>query len=133
MSITTVLPEDFLITGCTSQPPVVLRIEPWTQAHFTRWGYDPRSAYSERFHLPLVGPILRDYRAGLGMPLKAKWLASVSLSLAVSTSAVFAIRMPWAKAGCVMLGLIGLWYIWSRVPLREKVLAEREHSDSDQA
>ena len=56
MSITTVLPEDFLITGCTSQPPVALRIEPWTQAHFTRWGYDPRSAYSERFHLPLVGP-----------------------------------------------------------------------------
>ncbi|WP_395090495.1 YbaN family protein [Armatimonas sp.] len=96
------------------------------------------SRSSEKFlswllHLPLVGPLLCDYRAGLGMPLKTKWLASVSLSLAVSISAIFAIRMPWAKASCITLGLIGLWFIWTRVPLREKVLAERKHSDSNQA
>ena len=89
------------------------------------------SKSSEKFlswllNLPMVGPLLQDYRAGLGMPLKAKWFASVSLSLAVSTSAFFAIRPLWGKCGCVALGLIGLWYIWTRVPLRERVLAEQD-------
>lgn len=79
-------------------------------------------------NLPVVGPLLQDYRAGLGMPLKAKWAASASLSLAVTLSAAFAIRLLWAKVGCVALGLVGLWYIWTRVPLRENVLAEREAS-----
>ena len=92
------------------------------------------SRSSEKFlhwllNLPLVGPLLQDYRGGLGMPLRAKWFASVSLTLAVSISALFAIRMPWAKVGCIALGLIGLWYIWTQVPLRERVLAEREPSD----
>jgi uncharacterized protein len=92
------------------------------------------SRSSERFlnwllNLPLVGPLLRDYRAGLGMPQKAKWAASVSLSLAVSASSYFAIRPLWGKIGCITLGLIGLWYIWTQVPLRERVLrvlAEQE-------
>jgi uncharacterized membrane protein YbaN (DUF454 family) len=60
------------------------------------------------------------------MPLKAKWFASISLSLAVSISSLFAIRLLWGKIGCIALGLIGLWYIWTRVPLREKVLAKQE-------
>ncbi|MCX6367975.1 MAG: YbaN family protein [Armatimonadetes bacterium] len=89
------------------------------------------SRSSEKFlfwllNLPLVGPLLQDYRAGLGMPLKAKWFASISLSLAVSISSLFAIRLLWGKIGCIALGLIGLWYIWTRVPLREKVLAKQE-------
>ena len=89
------------------------------------------SRSSEKFlswllNLPLVGPLLQDYRAGLGMPLKAKWFASASLSLAVSISSLFAIRLLWGKIGCIALGLIGLWYIWTRVPLREKVLAKQE-------
>jgi uncharacterized membrane protein YbaN (DUF454 family) len=89
------------------------------------------SRSSEKFlfwllNLPLVGPLLQDYRAGLGMPLKAKWFASISLSLAVSVSSLFAIRLLWGKIGCIALGLIGLWYIWTRVPLREKVLAKQE-------
>lgn len=79
--------------------------------------------------LPLVGPLLRDYRAGLGMPLRAKWAASVSLSTAVTLSSVFAIRSLWGKTGCIVLGLIGLWYIWTRVPLRERVLAETPPSN----
>ena len=88
------------------------------------------SKSSEKFlswllNLPVVGPLLRDYRAGLGMPLRAKWAASVSLSLAVSLSSTFAIRLLWGKVGCIVLGLIGLWYIWTQVPLREKVLAEQ--------
>lgn len=89
------------------------------------------SRSSDRFlswllNLPMVGPLLQDYRAGLGMPLRAKWFASISLSLAVSISASLAIRPLWGKAGCIVLGLIGLWYIWTRVPLREKVLAEQK-------
>lgn len=91
------------------------------------------SKSSEKFlawllNLPMVGPLLQDYRAGLGMPLRAKWFASVSLSLAVSTSSLFAIRPLWGKLGCIALGLIGLWYIWTRVPLRERVLAEQDAS-----
>lgn len=83
------------------------------------------SKSSEKFlswllDLPVVGPLLRDYRAGLGMPLRAKWAASVSLSLAVGFSSGFAIRLLWGKVGCITLGLIGLWYIWTQVPTAPK-------------
>jgi uncharacterized protein len=79
-------------------------------------------------NLPVVGPLVADYRAGRGMTRNVKWSASASLTLAVTLSAAFAIRMVWAKAGCVALGLIGLWYIWTCVPLRENTLSASSDS-----
>jgi uncharacterized membrane protein YbaN (DUF454 family) len=75
--------------------------------------------------LPGVGPMVRDYRAGLGMPRRAKAWA-IGMILAVSTiSAVFAVGNRWIGAAIVAIALIGVWYVGWRVPTREKVLAER--------
>lgn len=39
-----------------TEPVAPLSFLPWEQPHFSRWGYDARSAYCERFWLPVLGP-----------------------------------------------------------------------------
>lgn len=66
---------------------------------------------------PVVGQLVRDYREGRGMPLRAKWLACASIALAVGFSLT---RIP-ALAGQVawaLVGLAGILYITLRVPTR---------------
>ena len=67
--------------------------------------------------LPLVGELLRDYRAGKGMPLRAKLVACLSIALAVGLSLG---RIPVLIGQVVwgLLGIFGVWYIVWRVPLR---------------
>lgn len=76
--------------------------------------------------LPKIGPLVRDYRAGLGMPRRAKaW--SVGTMLVVATlSVVFAIDHPVAIGAVITLVAVGCWFVLSRVPTRERVLAERD-------
>ncbi|SHK04828.1 YbaN family protein [Rhodothermus profundi] len=78
-------------------------------------------------NLPRIGPAIRAYRAGLGVPRRTKrWaIAIIVLSLLLS-----AWRLPTltAKILVVMLGAIGIWYLCRRVPTREEVLAQRETS-----
>jgi uncharacterized membrane protein YbaN (DUF454 family) len=75
--------------------------------------------------LPKIGPLVRDHRAGLGMPRRAKVVA-VTMILAVATaSGVFAIGNRAVGAGVVVLGLVGALYVAFRVPTREQVLAQR--------
>jgi hypothetical protein len=81
------------------------------------------SKSSERFlawllALPLVGPLLDDYRKGRGMTRNVKLSASVSLSLAVAFASLWAIPQLWAKVACAVAGVIGLLYIWLAVPTR---------------
>ena len=77
-------------------------------------------------NLPKIGTTVRDHRAGLGMPRRAKVIA-VAMILGVSTlSTVLAFGnrpLGWAVLG---LGLVGALYVSFRVPTRERVLAERE-------
>lgn len=74
---------------------------------------------------PRFGPALRDYRAGLGLPRKAKVyaVATVAVTFAVTmTIAVTSLR------GRLIMGLTAVAisaYILSR-PTKEKVLAARE-------
>jgi uncharacterized membrane protein YbaN (DUF454 family) len=76
-------------------------------------------------NLPRIGPMVRDHRAGLGMPRRAKVIA-VTMILAVSAaSAVFAVERPVVSLAIVLVGLVGAWYVLFRVPTRERVLAER--------
>jgi uncharacterized protein len=75
--------------------------------------------------LPVVGPLIDDYREGRGMTLGIKISASVSLSVAVGFASLYAIPQLWARVACFVLGLIGLGYIWLRVPLRAKTKEER--------
>jgi len=72
--------------------------------------------------LPGVGPMVRDYRGGLGMPRRAKALAITMMIVAVALSATFALDGV-ARVVVVLLGLVGTWYVGWRVPTREVVLA----------
>ena len=76
-------------------------------------------------NLPRIGPLVRDYRSGLGMPRRAKVVAIAMIVVAVTLSAVFGFSSVVARALVVGAGLVGVgWIVW-RVPTREQVLAER--------
>lgn len=77
-------------------------------------------------NLPKVGPMVRDHRAGLGMPRKAKVLAVTMIVLFAGGSGVFAIENRTVGGIVIALGVIGVLYILFRVPTRERVLAERQ-------
>jgi uncharacterized protein len=67
--------------------------------------------------LPTVGPLVRDYRAGLGMPARAKTIAVGMLSCAVLLSA-WRIQSVYGQVGVLSLGAVGAWFILTRVPTR---------------
>jgi uncharacterized protein len=77
---------------------------------FERWVLD----------LPTVGPMVRDYRAGLGMPRRAKVIAITMMVAACSLSA-WAVGVPIGVA-ILLAGAIGTWYVGWRVPTREVVI-----------
>lgn len=77
--------------------------------------------------LPRIGPLVRDYRAGLGMPRRAKVAAIASMVLAVAASAAFALDSPVVRAVVVVAGLVGVWFVGWRIPTREHVLAAAAH------
>ncbi len=79
--------------------------------------------------LPRIGSVVRDHRAGLGMPRRAKVLA-ISMILVVATlSAVLAVDNRGAAAAVIALAAVGAAYVGFRVPTRERVLAERSGAD----
>ena len=65
--------------------------------------------------------LVRDYRAGLGMPRKAKVFAIVTIAVVCSISAVLIANLP-LRLVVVALGLVGCCYVAWRVPTRERVL-----------
>ncbi len=77
--------------------------------------------------LPTIGPLVRDYRDGLGIPRRAKLTAVVMIAFFVGLSA-------WLVDGwvirAVILGLavIGLATVMFIVPTKEVVLAQRAAS-----
>lgn len=75
--------------------------------------------------LPRIGPMVRDHRAGLGMPRRAKAVAIAMIVLFAGGSALFLIDNGAVAAVVAVLGLVGVAYVWLRVPTREKVLAQR--------
>lgn len=71
------------------------------------------------------GQQLRDYRAGLGIPRNVKIVAVVSIVLSVALTVVLALNDPWARAGMVLFGLVGVWFVTTR-PTQEVERARRE-------
>lgn len=67
--------------------------------------------------LPTIGPMVRDHRAGLGMPRKAKVIAITTMSIACLVSTVIVGSIPVGIA-ILATGAVGLWYIAFRVPTR---------------
>lgn len=67
-------------------------------------------------NLPGVGKLVADYRAGLGMPWRAKVIAGTMIVVAVGLSSGLALS-SWMWRGVVIgLGIVGLAYIFGRVP-----------------
>ena len=58
------------------------------------------------------------------MPRRAKFAAMGMIVLFVGLSAL-TVDNTWFRIGVVALGLVGVAYIWFRVPTREAVLARR--------
>ncbi len=84
---------------------------------FAAWCFSKSSPRFERWllDLPAVGPLIRDYRAGRGMPRRAKTTAIAMIVVAVTLSA-FAIGSALVRAIVIVAGLIGVWYVARRVP-----------------
>jgi uncharacterized membrane protein YbaN (DUF454 family) len=75
--------------------------------------------------LPAVGPLVRDHRAGLGMPRRAKVIACSMIVVACTLSAVVGLDRWALRVAVVALGLVGVaWILW-RIPTRETILAAR--------
>lgn len=74
--------------------------------------------------LPRFGPMIRDYRDGLGMPRRTKAVAVSALVVAVGVSAV--LIDGWTpRSAVIAVGAVGAgWILW-RVPTREVVEKHR--------
>lgn len=92
------------------------------------WCFSRSSERLERWvlGLPGIGPMVSDYRSGLGMPRRAKVMAISCIVLAAGGSALFFIGNPAVRIGVALLGAIGVWYVGLRVPTRETVLANQD-------
>jgi uncharacterized membrane protein YbaN (DUF454 family) len=79
---------------------------------------------------PGIGPMVRDYRAGLGMPRAAKVAAIVSITIVCGASALFGFERNWLRAAVLAAGAVGIaWILW-RVPTRRDDMAP-DHDPSD--
>ena len=65
--------------------------------------------------LPVIGELVGDFRAGKGMPLRAKWIASVCIVLAVAFS-LSRIPVLVGQVAWVLVGVAGIAYICLWVP-----------------
>ena len=68
-------------------------------------------------NLPRIGPMVRDHRAGLGMPRRAKAWAVGTMTVCAGASAL-AVGHPAAALTILGLVAIGAWYVLYRVPTR---------------
>jgi len=67
---------------------------------------------------PGVGPLVRDYRAGLGMPGRAKIAAVTSIVVVCSASAWLAVERWWVRVIILVAGAVGVAWILLRIPTR---------------
>jgi uncharacterized membrane protein YbaN (DUF454 family) len=79
--------------------------------------------------LPRVGPLVRDYRAGLGMSRRAKRVAVGSMVVFAGLGIVLAVEAPVVIAIIVALVVVGAAYVLVRVPTREVVLGRQAGTD----
>lgn len=82
-------------------------------------------------NLPTVGPLVRDHRAGLGMPRRAKVMAIGTMLVACSLSA-WMLGTPVLAGTVLGAGAVGTWYVGWRVPTRERELARRAAAGAGQ-
>jgi uncharacterized membrane protein YbaN (DUF454 family) len=76
------------------------------------WCFSKSSPRLEQWvlDLPTIGPLVRDHRAGLGMPARAKAIAITSI-VGFSALAVLVIGSWWVRAIVVGAALVGVWVV----------------------
>ena len=65
--------------------------------------------------LPHIGPAVERYRAGLGMPLRAKYWACGMIVVFTGISIVV-MDLPAFRIAIAIVAGIGVWYVSKRVP-----------------
>lgn len=75
--------------------------------------------------LPRIGPMVRDHRAGLGMPRAAKAWAVATMMLFAGVSALFLVERIAVSVAILALVAVGVWYVGWRVPTRVDPLVRR--------
>ena len=73
-----------------------------------------------------IGPLVRDHRDGLGMPRRAKVVATACIVGFVALGLWLTITHPVMITLVVAAALIGIAVIWRQVPTREVVLRTPE-------
>jgi uncharacterized membrane protein YbaN (DUF454 family) len=88
------------------------------------WCFSRSSERLERWvlELPRIGPLVSDYRDGLGMPRRAKKFAVATIVIVSLASALFGLEPLLFRLAVVVAAAIGVWWILERVPTREDVL-----------
>lgn len=86
------------------------------------WCFARSSPRFERWvlGLPKIGPMVRDHRAGLGMPRRAKVAALSVMSCVGAISAVVLRSRPLISLLVVVALCAGMAYVGWRVPTREQ-------------
>jgi uncharacterized membrane protein YbaN (DUF454 family) len=94
------------------------------------WCFSHSSARFEQWvlDLPRVGPMVRDHRAGLGMPRRSKAVAIAMMWAAIVVSGIVLRDLWWLPVTLVAAGVIGTAVIAWRVPTREREIARRAAS-----
>jgi uncharacterized membrane protein YbaN (DUF454 family) len=80
--------------------------------------------------LPGVGASVADYRAGLGMPRRAKVVAISMMTVAIAISAGLLIDHTAVRITIVAAGVFGAWYILRRVPTAPDVRVPAERTEA---
>jgi uncharacterized membrane protein YbaN (DUF454 family) len=75
---------------------------------FYRWLLDHRQ----------LGPMVRDYLGGKGIPLRAKITAITLIWVSISVSTLFLLTVVWVKILMLAIGICVTAYLW-RLPLCE--------------
>jgi len=83
---------------------------------------------SESFHRwllehPQLGPMVRDYLGGQGIPLRAKVTAIALIWASISVSVLLLIPLLWVKIFLIAIGLCVTIYLL-RLPLAERELED---------
>ncbi len=82
------------------------------------WCFSRSSERLERWvlDLPQIGPLVSDYRAGLGMPKRAKVFAITSMVVFCGLSAGLIIDKLAVRLIVVGAGLVGVWWVGWHIP-----------------
>ena len=75
-------------------------------------------AYAWLLEHRILGPYVRDYLSGKGMPVKSKVIALTMMWLACSTSAYFFVPNRFGQAAVMACAVIGTYLVLVRVPTR---------------